>query len=76
MNRFTAWMLVVSLVLPPVVAAPINTLPSQPHLMVKGSRFQVDRIMKIVQLPTASLNPSVIARFIGFGSSLLRQRIR
>lgn len=50
MNGFAAWTLAVSLLLPPMVAALINTLLLQPHLMVKGSRFQVDRMMKIVQI--------------------------
>ncbi|MGQ3468737.1 SIMPL domain-containing protein, partial [Xanthomonas campestris] len=36
MKRIVGWMLAGALLLPVMASAQINTLPSQPHLLVKG----------------------------------------
>ncbi|WDK31329.1 hypothetical protein JH307_19340 [Xanthomonas campestris] len=39
MNRIAGWVLSAALMLPTVVAAQINNLPSRPHFLTKGQAF-------------------------------------
>ncbi|MFW3173809.1 DUF541 domain-containing protein [Xanthomonas phaseoli] len=58
MKKIIAWVLAAALILPSVGAAQINTLPSQPHLLVKGQAFRtVDPDRFIIDLKVSKTDP-------------------
>ncbi|CAD7723460.1 hypothetical protein LMG31886_05250 [Xanthomonas hydrangeae] len=67
MNRFAAWMLATALMLPAVGAAQINTLPSQPHLLVKGQAYRTvdpDRFIIDLKVSNTNLQPDLARKFV------------
>ncbi|CAD1787072.1 SIMPL domain-containing protein [Xanthomonas arboricola pv. juglandis] len=67
MNRFAGWMLATALMLPAVGAAQINTLPSQPHLLVKGQAYRTvdpDRFIVDLKVSNTNLQPDLARTFV------------
>ncbi|KQQ73130.1 hypothetical protein ASF73_10795 [Xanthomonas sp. Leaf131] len=60
MNRIIGWILASLLMLPLVATAQVNSLPSQPHLLVKGQakrEVMPDRFSLIIKLRAVGLQP-------------------
>ncbi|MEA9489771.1 SIMPL domain-containing protein [Xanthomonas campestris] len=67
MNKIAGWMLVAALLLPTVGMAQINTLPSQPHLLVKGQAEKTvvpDRFFVTINFRAVDLQPELARKRI------------
>lgn len=67
MKRRAGWMLVGALLLPAMASAQINTLPSQPHLLVKGQAFRTvdpDRFIIDLKVSKTELQPDLARKFV------------
>ncbi|WDK58669.1 hypothetical protein JH271_18615 [Xanthomonas campestris pv. campestris] len=66
-NRIAGWVLSAVLMLPTVVAAQINNLPSRPHLLMKGQAFLTvdpDWFMIDLRVSKTELQPDLACKFI------------
>ena len=67
MKRIVGWMLAGALLLPVMASAQINTLPSQPHLLVKGQAFRTvdpDRFIVDLKISKIDLQPDLARQFV------------
>ncbi|MCW1984067.1 hypothetical protein FHY25_004151 [Xanthomonas arboricola] len=79
MKRIIGWMLAGALMLPVMASAQINTLPSQPHLLVKGQAFRTvdpDRFIVDLKISKIDLQPDLARQFVEERAKLVLQGLQ